>query len=377
MKSKSVFLIFAAVLIVIVLGLINIAEHVSKESDNKKIDISNVLSDSNEDTSFKRAYEPVKFSFPADHGSHPEFQTEWWYFTGNLADEEGNGFGYQLTFFRRALSSKPLKKDSAWRANTIYFAHFAITDVVQKKYHYFEKWSREAPELAGSETEQLHVWIDDWEVKTDQNNNYILKSQSENKEISLLLKETKNVVLNGNKGLSQKSKEPGNASYYYSLTRLDASGEITIDGKKYTVDGLSWFDHEWSTRALGEDQKGWDWFSIQLDNNTEVMVYMLRKKDGTIDPVSSGTYVAGLGKAEHLTNSDFSVDIKDYWKSLKTGTKYPSKWNMKIPKFDLSLDIQPVLNDQEFSHSFTYWEGAVKVSGGGVSGQGYVELTGY
>ena len=377
MRFRSVYFIFGALLLAIVIVLIINNAQVLRQSDNNTIDISNVLSHNQEGTSFKRADRPIQFSFPRDHGNHPEFETEWWYFTGNLADDKGKSFGYQLTFFRRALSSKEPKKDSAWRANTIYFAHFALTDLTNKKYHSFEKWSRGAARLAGSETKTLNVWIDDWEVKLDGRNNYVLSSKSENKSISLVLEPSKNVVLNGNRGLSQKSKEPGNASYYYSHTRLNTEGEIMIDGQSYAVRGLSWFDHEWSTSALGEDQKGWDWFSIQLDNNTEIMIYMLRKKDGTIDPVSSGTYITGSGKAEHLTSSDFTVDIKDYWISSKTNAKYPSKWSITIPRFDLSLDVKPVLNDQEFSHSFTYWEGAVRVSGDGDSGRGYVELTGY
>ena len=171
--------------------------------------------------------------------------------------------------------------------------------------------------------------------------------------------------------------EPGNASYYYSITRLNATGKIIIDGSEYVVEGLSWFDHEWSTSVLAPNQTGWDWFSIQLGDNTDIMIYVLRLKDGSVDPFSSGTFVDNLGNAEHLSSSDFYVNIKDYWKSPKTNIKYTSKWNITIPKHSLTLDVEPVLNNQEFSHSFTYWEGAVRVSGDNISGEGYVELTGY
>ncbi len=214
-------------------------------------------------------------------------------------------------------------------------------------------------------------------VKLQGGNNYKLFSSADNKSLSLLLKPSKKIVYNGDGGLSKKSEEPGNASYYYSHTRLDTSGKIVIDGMEYTVEGLSWFDHEWSTSALGVDQKGWDWFSFQLDDGSDIMLYMLRKKDGTIDGISSGTYVFESGRAEHLTSSDFKVKVDDYWISTKTNITYPSKWSIEIPRYDLSLSVEPVINAQEFSHSFTYWEGAVKVSGDNISGRGYVELTGY
>jgi predicted secreted hydrolase len=367
-------LILLVCLLLIVL-ILNKGDNTSK-SDSKTIDISSVLSNDKDKTVFRRATEPIKFYFPKDHGSHPEYQTEWWYFTGNLRDADNNLFGYQLTFFRRALGGKTTNDNSLWRSDSVYLAHFAITDVNKEIYYSFEKWSRAVPKLAGSDTQNLGVWIDDWSVSLDQDRSYMLESRSENKSISLILKQAKKEVLNGNKGLSQKSMEPGNASYYYSVTRLDTTGKITIDGRQYWVEGLSWFDHEWSTSVLGPNQIGWDWFSIQLDDNREIMIYILRLKDGGIDPFSSGTFIDNSGNAEHLSVSDFYVDIKGYWKSPETNINYPSGWNIKIPKYGLTLEVDPVLNNQEFSHSFTYWEGAVRVAGN-AKGVGYVELTGY
>jgi len=377
MRNKLIYSIFIVVVLILFIIATFKKSEKSPESKFKSINISNVLSNDKDKTVFKMAIKPRMFLFPKDHGSHPEYQTEWWYFTGNLKDIDNNRFGYQLTFFRRALADKTYDDNSEWRSNSAYFAHFAITDVSKEKYYSFEKWSRAIPKLAGSNPENLNVWIDDWRVSIDQDNNYLLESKSEKNSISLILKPVKKEVLNGKDGLSQKSKEPGNASYYYSVTRLNTNGKIIIDGREYSVCGLSWFDHEWSTSVLGPNQIGWDWFSIQLDDNREIMIYMLRLKDGLVDPISSGTYIDNLGKSEHLQNSDFHVDIKDYWKSPKTNIKYPSKWNLRIPKYNLTLDIEPVLNNQEFSHSFTYWEGAVRVTGGNINGVGYVELTGY
>ncbi|TDI96597.1 MAG: hypothetical protein E2O67_01730 [Deltaproteobacteria bacterium] len=377
MRSKIIYSILVIlVLTLFILIILNKSENYL-QSDFKTINISKVLSNDIDKTVFQRATKPIKFYFPKDHGSHPEYQTEWWYFTGNLRDTDNNRFGYQLTFFRRALGSKISNDNSAWRSNEVYFAHFAITDVKNEKYYSFEKWSRAVPKLAGSDSGNLGVWIDDWRVTAYLDKGYLLESNSENKSISLILKQAKKEVLNGNKGLSQKSMEPGNASYYYSITRLNTTGKIIIDGREYVVEGLSWFDHEWSTSVLAPNQTGWDWFSIQLGDNTDIMIYVLRLKDGSVDPFSSGTFVDNLGNAEHLSSSDFYVNIKDYWKSPKTNIKYPSKWNITIPKHSLTLDVEPVLNNQEFSHSFTYWEGAVRVSGGNISGEGYVELTGY
>ncbi len=377
MKSRIAYWVVGLFVLLIVHAAFNRMVNLNNDPDNSTIDISSVLSDKEVSKGFKRAVEPISFSFPQDHGTHPDYQTEWWYFTGNLKDEENNNFGYQLTFFRRALTPDQPADGSSWSANSIYFAHFAVTDVGNQNYYSFEKWSRAIPRLAGSDSSGLHVWIDDWVVKSDDNNNYVLSSNSENIEVSLVLKESKRIVLNGNKGLSQKSDETGNASYYYSYTRLKTTGTITIDNNKYKMEGFSWFDHEWSTSALGDLQSGWDWFSLQLSNNTEIMIYMLRLKDGTVDPVSSGTYVDKSGDTVHLKSSDFIVETVEFWKSPSTNIKYPSKWTVMIPKYNIELDVQPVINNQEFNHSFTYWEGAVRVSGDNISGQGYVELTGY
>ena len=271
---------------------------------------------------FKRVQYPREFKFPKDFGPHPEFQTEWWYYTGNLADSSGRDFGYQLTFFRRALSPVEIKRESSWAANQIYFAHFALSDIENGEFYSSERWSRGAMGLAGAESRPFRVWIDDWSIEGE-GKSFKLKAADGSISINLLLKPAKPVVLQGDKGLSQKSQEPGNASYYFSQTRIDTSGRIIIDGQEFEVRGLSWIDREWSTSALGENQEGWDWFSIQLNDGREIMLYQIRLKDGGIDPFSSGSVIGTTGGVTPLKADDFEIEVLDTWKSSKTDIDYP------------------------------------------------------
>jgi predicted secreted hydrolase len=296
-----------------------------------------------------------------------------------LQDQGNRSYGYQLTFFRRGLrGSVERSNDSIWRSGNIYFAHFALTDIVGKEYYSYEKWGRGIEELAGARGNPLNVWIDNWNLKHD-NGEFILKaSKDNNTAIEFVLVPLKDIVLHGGSGLSAKSSDVGNASYYYSITKLETSGIITKDNITYKVKGSSWFDHEWSTSVLSLNQEGWDWFSIQLHDNSEIMLYQLRLKNGGIDPVSSGTYVSNTGEIQNLGNSDFTIEVLSTWKSVNTKTVYPVKWKVDIPKLSKSFLVEPLLVNQEFNHSFTYWEGAVKVLGkDGTYGSGYVELTGY
>jgi len=344
----------------------------------KPINVSDVLSDNNRAGVYKKAVEKRNFKFPADHGPHNNYQTEWWYFTGNVKDQSNKKFGYQLTFFRRGLDkSTKSTDDSGWRTHNIYFAHLALSDMYNRKYYSFEKWSRGMDELAGAVSEPLRVWMDNWSLKIE-SGKFIIKASSNDFSIELQLEALKNIILQGDNGLSKKSSDSGNASYYYSITRLKTSGIIEQGDKSYKVQGASWFDHEWSTSALSSNQEGWDWFSIQLDNNIEIMIYILRLKNGQTDPVSSGTIVYKDGNVKKLKYSDFKINQLDSWKSNITGIKYPSGWKIDIPGSDISLIVEPQIPEQEFNHSVTYWEGAVTVrSAEGIKGAGYVELTGY
>lgn len=355
-----------------IIALVSCSEN---KSSQERGNVAQSLS-GNDSTGFARADSPREFRFPQDFGPHPQFQTEWWYYTGNLSTKDGREFGYQLTFFRRALSPDKVKRESDWASNQIYFAHFALADVEKSQFYSSERWSRGAMELAGAQGKPFRVWIDNWSIKRD-GNSFRLKAQDGPVSINLLLKPIKPEVLQGNKGLSRKSSDPGNASYYFSQTRIESSGSISINEQKFEVNGLSWLDREWSTSALGQDQEGWDWFSIQLDDGREIMLYQLRLKDGGIDPFSSGSLIGVAGDATPLKADDFEIKVLDTWKSSKTSTVYPSKWLISIPKHDIKLTVVPLLNNQELLLSFVYWEGAVKVTGEDFSGKGYVELTGY
>ncbi len=365
--------------IIFVISLVLLAGIATSCDDNRSAQDAGNIAQSlsgNDAGGFKRVQMPREFKFPQDFGPHPEYQTEWWYYTGNLTDPSGRDFGYQLTFFRRALSPHDIKRESNWASNQIYFAHFALTDIENGKFYSSESWSRGAMGLAGAQSAPFRVWIDNWSVKGE-GKNFTLKAEDSSVSIDLLLQPLKPTVLQGDKGLSQKSGEVGNASYYFSQTRIDSSGTISIDGQKFEVGGLSWLDREWSTSALGEDQKGWDWFSLQLEDGREIMLYQLRLKDGGIDPFSSGSLIGTSGDVTPLKAGDFEIEVLDTWKSPNTKVVYPSKWQISIPKHDIVLTVIPLLGNQELLVSFTYWEGAVKVVGDGLSGKGYVELTGY
>ena len=254
---------------------------------------------------YLRAEGPVPLDFPADHGPHPDYQTEWWYYTGNLESEDGQHFGYQLTFFRRALAPPSLRttRDSAWAADQVYMGHLALTVVDGRRYQAFERFSRGAAGLAGAQASPYAVWLEDWRVEEVAPGTVRLQATQEGWALDLLLSDRKGPTLQGDQGYSPKGPQAGNASYYYSLTRLESSGTVQVPGAAYAVDGWSWMDHEWSTSALAADQVGWDWFSLQLDDGSELMVFQLRKEDGSIDPFSSGTFVAPDGSRRQSSQS--------------------------------------------------------------------------
>jgi predicted secreted hydrolase len=332
---------------------------------------------------FTRATEPKELVFPDDHGAHTDFQTEWWYYTGNLDTVEGRHFGYQFTIFRSALVPPEDRQErpSSWATDQVYMAHFALTDVDAGRFHYFDRFSRGAAGLAGAQASPYQVWLEDWRVEELEPSVYHLRAAQDDVAIDLRLTDLKGPILQGDRGYSQKGPERGNASYYYSLTRLASSGTVRVGETAYTVDGLSWMDHEFSTSALAPELVGWDWFSIQLDDGSELMVYQLRREDGTADTFSGGTYVDAAGNTNRLGHQDFTVTVNDTWRSPHSGATYPAQWTITVPSKDLILEVTPYLADQELNVSYTYWEGAVRVSGdragSAVSGSGYVEMTGY
>jgi predicted secreted hydrolase len=326
-----------------------------------------------------------KLSLPADHYSHPDFKVEWWYYTGHLKSESGKRYGYQVTFFRFGLRDRQGDvRDKPPLFTDLYMAHFAVSDIDRKKFLFRERINRGYQGKAGAETDRYLVWNEDWKVEGDLKT-HVIQVNDRGTKLSLRLNSLKATVLHGENGLSQKGEGEGRASYYYSLTRMKTDGELTIDGKIEKVQGLSWMDHEFGSNQLREDQVGWDWFSLQLDDQTEIMLYLIRRKDGSPDPYSSGTLVKADGTTKHLKLEDFQVDILDRWKSTKSGGNYPMKWKVTIPAEGIELGILPEFTDQELitnrSTRVTYWEGAVQVNGTirnkPMAGAGYVELTGY
>lgn len=334
---------------------------------------------------FARATAPRAFQFPADHGPHGNFRTEWWYFTGNVADPEERRFAFQLTFFRFALAPKARERASAWGTNQIYMAHFTVTDVAAGRFHAAEAFSREALGLAGARALPFRVWLGAWQASGDGDGDPIapleLSAADGGYAIDVRLEAHKPLVLNGEAGLSRKSAAAGNASYYYSIPRLSVAGELTTPDGRHAVRGSAWFDREWSTSALAADQAGWDWFALQLSDGRELMVYRLRLRDGSSDAASGGTLVEADGSARSFDAAAFVLDTLEHWQSPRGDARYPSRWRLRVPSAAIDVYITPLIADQELDLAFRYWEGASRVEGTSnalpVAGHGHVELTGY
>ncbi|MBV8202331.1 MAG: carotenoid 1,2-hydratase [Acidobacteria bacterium] len=395
---------------------------------------------------FARALAPRPFVFPADHGSHPEYRTEWWYFTGNLAARDGRRFGFQLTFFRSALApaASPLasRRASAWATRQVWFAHFAVTDAAGRRFVACERWERQALGLAGAQASPFHVWVGPWTAVaagpdvagtppmrltafsggaacSDRGGapagaageaaaGVAAGEPAGEAAIDLLLTAELPPVPQGDHGLSSKSGEPGNASYYYSLPRLAAAGTLRLRGERLAVSGSAWMDREWSTSSLAAGEVGWDWFALQLDDGWELMLYRLRRRPPAVaaaggaaagvpprataaaaaadlaDPASLVTLIAPDGGTERFPLAALRFAATATWTSPASHVRYPAGWRLTLPAAGLAafdLGVQPLLDDQELRLSFRYWEGAVTARGihGGrpVTARGYVELTGY
>lgn len=335
-----------------------------------------------EDQIFQETLPGKVLSFPRDHGKHPEALTEWWYFTGNL-DSRDCRWGFQLTFFRRSMFGDRAFKDSSWGVRDLYPAHFAITNVKERRFFHSEIISREGPGLANAKDDDLNVAVKNWTAYRDGENIRLYASEGQY-NLDLTLKRLKPMVLHGDQGYSRKGADPNQASYYYSFTRMEARGIVKFDGKSYPVNGLVWMDHEFGSSILSGGQTGWDWFSIQLDDKTELMVFSLRDKNGVFEK-PFGTLVDIDGKATELADKGIKIIPTASWTSPKTKTEYPASWSIVIESEGIELYVRPVISDQELSTGesarVVYWEGAVDVTGkrGGspVSGRGYVELVGY
>ncbi len=329
---------------------------------------------------------PWAWSFPRDHGAHPPFKSEWWYFTGNVRDPHGRRFGYQLTLFRQGVQFKPAQPNSHWSVRDFYFGHFTISDIAAGQFHVEERVSRGALDEAGAATGRMDVKLGSWTIQQqDALEDYKLSAHSADLDLHLEETPLKPLVLEGVAGLSRKDQARGQASYYYSYPRLGTTGQLRVGGTTYQVTGESWFDHEFSTSSLGPEEVGWDWFCIQLASHEEIMLYVLRNKSGAISPVSEGTWIAADGRGQRLPPGSFTVEKTAAWRSAASGAIYPAGWHIVIPGHQADLTVTPALADQELRltrmGALDYWEGACDTRGtiGGkpATGEGYTELTGY
>jgi predicted secreted hydrolase len=335
------------------------------------------------ETPFKQALPGYTYQFPRDDFSHNEFRIEWWYYTGNLKDEKDRPFGYQLTFFRVGLGNNtPVDNSSAWKIDHLYFAHMTVSDIQNKKFHFFERINRKGINNAGAASNQLHVWNEDWSL-TAKDKSHHLEAIEKGTGLNLQLTPIKNRILHGKDGISKKGSDPGNASHYFSFPRMETTGQVFLNGEAIAVTGTSWMDHEFSSNQLNDNLVGWDWFSIKLDNQAELMLYQLRNKTGGKDPHSSGTLIFSDGKSRHIVDHEFSITTKKFWTSPHTKATYPAEWTLTLPEG--VLNITSDFPDQELydlrSISGSYWEGSISIKGElqgkPVSGKGYAELVGY
>jgi predicted secreted hydrolase len=336
-----------------------------------------------EEENWSKAIAQRELRFPSDHGAHTDYRIEWWYYVGNLQTKSGRRFGYQLTFFRTGLRKEPTNP-SRWAVRDLYTAHFAVSDIQAQQHHCFQRNNRRGIDYAGAASERLEVWNGSWRAWME-GETHRLQATEGDVSIDLTLVSSKPPILHGEAGLSKKGSAIGNASYYYSLTRLTSSGTIHLGKETFKLEGSSWMDHEFSTSFLEPGQLGWDWLAIQLDNGDDLMLYRMRRDDGSADPYSSGSLVRRNGEIVKLSLFDYKMSPTSRWQSPKTGADYPTGWKIEIPSCGYELEIETAFPDQEMNTSSTtgisYWEGSISVRGTGPDGQlagrGYMELTGY
>jgi len=332
---------------------------------------------------YQTALPGYRYEFPRDHFNHSDYQTEWWYYTGNLKSAEGRRFGFELTFFRQAVSRDPAKT-AAWNLRDLYLAHLALSDLDGRRFYHSERTNRSGPGIAAVNESRARIWNGNWQIQW-RGDHQELRAIDERFQLHLTLHAEKPPVIHGENGVSQKAEGAGRASHYISLTRLTSSGEIELGRKKFEVSGTSWMDHEFFTHQLESGQTGWDWLSLQLADNTELMLFHIRRKDGSIDPHSAGTYIDEKGKTTHLHSTDFALQPGEIWASPITRGRYPIHWKVSIPRLSIELEAKTPLESQELTGKTVfapnYWEGAIVLTGRrgpqSLSGVGYLEMTGY
>ncbi len=346
--------------------------------------ISAALRDGADNAGFERVLGPREFVFPRDHAAHPSFRHEWWYVTGHLRDDARAEYGFQFTFFRYALVPEILAAASRWRARELVLAHCAVSDIGKQRFHHATRCARAALDLAGAAVDTPRVWIGDWQLRwrepqADDDERWSLHAETAQVSLELALRPRKDIVLQGDRGYSQKSDERGNASSYYSMPRLAVDGRLRLGSRKASVTGTAWLDREWGTSALGREQQGWDWFALQFDDGRELSFYRLRRRDGRTDPHSRGVAIARDGSVRPLGAHEVEMTPLRWWRSPSTGLRYPLDWRVRSAAAGVDLTLRARLDAQEWPGDLRYWEGQVAVveAGGATTGLGYLELTGY
>jgi predicted secreted hydrolase len=333
---------------------------------------------------YQLALPGYRYEFPRDNFSHPAFQTEWWYYTGNLKSSKGRRFGFELTFFRQAVSRATSKK-STWDVDDLYLAHLALSDLDGAHFYHSERTNRSGPGIAGISETTSRIWNGNWQIQW-KDSDQLLQAVNDSFELRFTLHSEKPPIIHGENGVSQKAQGPGHASHYISLTRVTTTGAISLNGEKFQVTGTSWMDHEFFTHQLESSQTGWDWLSLQLDDHTELMLYRIRRKDGSVDPFSAGTFVDARGHSTHLSAREFTLQPSgETWTSTSSRATYPIHWEIAVPKLGITLDAKTPLASQELTGATnlvpTYWEGAISLNGmhnaQPLQGVGYLEMTGY
>lgn len=338
-----------------------------------------VLGESGDARGFETADRVIEFAFPRDHGPHPRFRSEWWYLTAVLTAADGRTFGTQFTLFRQGLAPRapgdaPPSGAAAWRTGQIYMAHFAVSDVAARRHVHAERMARGHPALAGVTTAPFAAYLEDWRLESEGHDFLPLElaAATAQFDVALTLTGTKPIVLQGDHGLSHKG--PHNASYYYSMPRLDARGSVRIDGTRHPVVGKAWLDREWSTSVLAAEYAGWDWLALHLDDGRDLMAFRLRRIDGASDRYGAGSLVAVNGEATSLADGDFTLAVVDTWRA------WPVRWELTL-NGDPSerFVVEAAFEDQVMDTSVRYWEGVVTVRhvDGRPAGSGYLEMTGY
>ena len=381
--NKWTFL--TAVVIIALIALSNnFSDQHSEDSDSAGVQVADVLgrnAGDGESDGYALALEPISFSFPKDHGPHRSFRNEWWYFTGNLWDNQQRRYGFHLTFFRQGINAKE-QTHNGWKDSDIYLAHFAISDISNAQFYHQEKLARSGAGVIQIQDQPLSIKFDDWQLISSGEDFFpvVIMANDRGQALKLTLNTSKPLVLQGNQGLSQKNEIPGNASYYYSFSRLEAQGQLTLGDKTLPVQGTTWMDREWSSSALSEDQVGWDWFSLQFENGYDLMFYQLRNKDGSASSYSSGALIDPQGNKTPIKQADMKIQPIKYWQAPQ-GQRYPVAWsyNIKLPEFSQSGIISAAQENQLMDTSIKYWEGAVDVRDEQSQsvGYGFLEMTGY